>query len=109
MEFYDNSDDILAKWCSLFITTVGKHAPIKTHRVKHDIQPDWITSGILDRIKERDNLKKLGRHNEYKALRKEISVLIQSSKKSTYKSKIEAGNDDPKTIWKIFEEFGASK
>ena len=82
----------------LVITIANRHAPIKKHRVKHDTQPDWITSEILDRIKERDNLKKRGRHDDYKALRNEISVLIQNSKKSSYKSKTEAGKDDPKTL-----------
>ena len=35
-------------------------------------------------------------------------VMIQESKSATYKNKIENGKDDPKTIWKIFKEFGAS-
>ena len=80
IEFYDTIDDILARWYSLFITTVDKHAPIKTNKVKHDIQHDWITSGILVKIKERDNLKKRGRHDEYKTLRNEISVIFKTRK-----------------------------
>ena len=63
---------------------------------------------MLDRIEERYKFKKRGRHDEYKALRNEISVLIQNSKKLSFRSKIEAGKDDPKTIWKLFKEFGAS-
>ena len=37
-----------------------------------------------------------------------MSVLIQNSKNSSNKSKIEVDKDDPKIIWKIFDEFGAS-
>ena len=59
-------------------------------------------------MKERDKLKKQGRVEEYKVLRNRISCLIQDSKSSTYKNKIENGKDDPKSIWKIFKEFGAS-
>ena len=36
-----------------------------------------------------------------------MSSVIQESKRSVYKSKIEEGKDDPKSIWKIFKEFGA--
>ena len=81
---------------------------IKTHRIKNDIQPDWINPDILDKMKQRDKLKKQCRFEEYKILRNEISKGIQEAKPSTYESKIEEGKDDPKSIWKIFKEFGAS-
>ncbi len=35
--------------------------------------------------------------------------MIQNSKINSYKTKIEDGKDDPRSIWKIFKEFGASK
>ena len=80
------------------------------HKVKHDIQPDWIASEILDKIKERDNLNKCGRHNEYKVLFKEIAGLVQHSKMSSYKPNIKTGKDDPTIMWKIFKEIvGSSK
>ena len=53
-------------------------------------------------------MKKRGRRDDYKILRNEVSTQIQNSKQASYKSKIEAGKDDPKSIWKIFKEFGAS-
>ena len=90
---------------SLFIETVNKHAPIKQHRIKNDIQPDWLTPEILDSMKERDRLKKQGHFDEYKVLRNRISSLIQESKSATYKNKIEAGKDDQKSIWKLFKEL----
>ena len=69
---------------------------------------DWLNSEILDNMKDRDNLKKQGRFAEYKVLRNRITSLIQDSKPATYKNKIEEGKGDPKSIWKIFKEFGAS-
>lgn len=108
IETCSNVDDALEAWYSLFIETIDKHAPIKEHRIKHDVQPDWVTSDVLDKIKQRDNLKHQCRFDEYKTLRNEISNLIQERKRSTYESKIEEGKDDPKSIWKIFKEFGAS-
>ena len=44
----------------------------------------------------------------YRTLRNKISSLIKESKEATYKSKIATGQDDPRSIWKIFKEFGAS-
>ena len=108
IEMFNDIDESLEAWYSLFIKTVDKHAPIKTHRIKNDIQPDWINPDILDKMKQRDKLKKQSRFDEYKILRNEISKGIQEAKQSTYESKIEKGKDDPKSIWKIFKEFGAS-
>ena len=59
-------------------------------------------------MKERDKCKKSGNLELYKTLRNKTSSLIKESKKATYKSKIDEGKNDPRSIWKIFKEFGAS-
>ena len=41
-------------------------------------------------------------------MRNTISDLIQESKRSSYKSKIEQGQGDPRSIWRIFKELVAS-
>ena len=38
IEMFNDIDESLEAWYSLFIKTVDKHAPIKTHRIKNDIQ-----------------------------------------------------------------------
>ena len=95
-------------WYSMFTQIVDKHAPVKSQRVKRNFQSDWLTSEILDGMKERDRCKKNGNLELYRTLRNKISSLIKESKEPTYKSKIETGQDDPRSIWKIFKEFGAS-
>ena len=45
---------------------------------------------------------------EYKSLRNKVCKLINNSKKRSYEKKIENGKSDPKSIWKIFKEYGAS-
>ena len=35
--------------------------------------------------------------------------MIKTAKNNMYKTKIEKGKDDPRTIWKIFKVFGASR
>ena len=57
IERYANIDDALEALYSLFVETINKHAPIKKHRIKKDIQPDWLNSEILDIMKDRDKLK----------------------------------------------------
>ncbi|MES9882533.1 MAG: reverse transcriptase family protein [Sedimenticola sp.] len=106
---YDTIDDVLSAWMELFLEIVNKHAPLRIHRVKNKIQPDWLSSEILDCIKERNKCKLNGQMEQYTFLRNKVSTMIQNSKKDSYKSKIEEGKDDPRSIWKIFKEFGASK
>ena len=40
--------------------------------------------------------------------RNKVSSMIRTAKNDMYKNKIEKGKDDPRTIWKIFKEHGAS-
>ena len=51
----ENIDEDLDTRYSLFIETVNNHAPNKQHRIKNDIQPDWLTPEILDSVKERES------------------------------------------------------
>ena len=41
---FENIDDILEAWYVFFTDTtcINKHAPVKNHRIKNDIQPDWL-------------------------------------------------------------------
>ena len=39
-------------------------------------------------------------------MRNKVTNLINIAKKKTYQSKIEEGRSDPRTIWKLFKEFG---
>ena len=60
----------------------------------------------MDLKKERRKCKLNGNTTVYKALRNKVSALINIAKKETYRSKIEGGKSDPRTIWKLFNEFG---
>ena len=104
---FDKVDDIVQTWNDLFLKIVNKHAPIKTNRVKRKHQPEWLTSEILDLMKERDKCKINGKIDEYRILRNKISKMIDKAKKEMYRNKLEEGQDDPRTIWKIFKQFGA--
>ena len=105
---FDDVDDMVQTWNRLFLEIVDKHAPIKQHRIKRNHQPEWLTSEILDLMKERDKYKINGKMNEYRLLRNKLTTMIDKAKKEMYQNKIEEGQNDPKTIWKIFQQFGAS-
>ena len=103
---FDTIDDIVSVWKSLFTEILDKHAPIKSHIIKRKYQPEWLTPEILDLRKERSKCKLNGNTTVYKALRNKVSALINIAKKETYRSKIEGGKSVPRTIWKLFNEFG---
>ena len=63
----------------------------------------------MDCMKERNKCKLNGNIEEYKYLRNKVSRLIEVAKQDTYQSKIEEGKSDPRSIWKLFKELGASR
>ena len=58
-------------------------------------------------MKERDKCKINGKLDEYRNIRYKISTMIDKAKKQMYQNKLEEGQNDPRTIWKIFRQFGA--
>ena len=42
-------------------------------------------------------------------LRNKVSTMIDKAKKETYQTKVEEGKGDPRSIWKLFKQFGTSK
>ena len=78
---FDKVDDMVQTWNDLFLEIVNKHAPIKTNRVKRKHQPEWLTSEILDLMKERDKCKINGKIDEYRILRNKISKMIVKQRK----------------------------
>ena len=72
---------MVSVWNYLFLETLNKHAPMKSHRIKKKYQPDWLTPEILDAMKERNKYKLNGNIEMYKVLRNKVSGLIEKSKK----------------------------
>ena len=103
-----DTNDLLNMWLQQFSSVVDKHVPHRLHRVKNLHQPDFLTPEILDTIKLRDKNKAQNNLTEFKKLRNKVTQLIKDSKKQSYEKKIEEGKSDPKSIWKIFKEHGAS-
>ena len=105
----ESVDDCLEVWQTKFLAIVDAHMPLQTKRVKRKYQPAWFTSDIADAIKMRDIFSSDKKSHEYKSKRNLVLRLIRESRKSTYEKRIEDGQNNPKTIWGIFKEFGSSK
>jgi hypothetical protein len=50
----DDINEIVNKWCDTFSESANKHAPIKTKRVKTTVKAPWMTSELLELMRERD-------------------------------------------------------
>lgn len=109
IKLFDDTNDILEAWLDLFLQVVDKHVPIKQHRVKNKIQPQWMSPEILDAIKCRDRHKSLRNEDDYKIWRNKVVKLIQNAKKVQYQTFIENNKGNPSSIYKIFQEAGAGK
>ena len=105
LEHFDNIDDIVTVCKSLFLEIFDKHTPIKGHRVKKKYHPEWLTPEKLDCMKERKKCKINGNVDAYKQQRNKVTNLIEIAKYKTYQSKFEEETSDPRTIWKLFNEF----
>ena len=91
------------------MSIVDKHVPMKTNRVKHKYQPHWCNADILQAIQERDHFKASNMYSEYKQARNIVIKLILKARKHTYEEKINKGQNNPASIWRLFKEFSASR
>ena len=106
---FDDTNDTVETWSSLFLDIVNKHLPLKQHRVKHKQQPKWLTGDIIDAIKTRDRYKAINNNEQYKIWRNKVCSTIKQSKKLQYSEILNENNNNPASVWKLFKEIGASK
>ena len=109
IKIFDDTNDTLDSWTSMFIEIVDKHLPLKTLRVKHKQQPKWLTPDIIEAIKTRDRYKSLNDDIHYRSWRNKVVSLIKQSKKAQYPAIINENNNNPGSIWKLFKEIGINK
>ena len=56
---FDDTNDVVETWSSLFLDIADKHLPLKQHRVKRQQQPKWLTGKIIDAIRTCDRYKSI--------------------------------------------------
>ena len=65
IKMFDDTNDIVETWSSLFLDIINKHLPLKQHRVKYKQQPKWLIGEIIDAIKTRDRYKAINNNIKY--------------------------------------------
>ena len=113
--FLDSISDInttLNTWCNLFSEIAGKHAPIKSRRVKCLNKAPWITPELTKLMRERDFHQKQAHktNSEYhwvkfRQLRNFINNQIKLAKSKYYRDTINADKDNPSGLWNTLNEL----
>ena len=92
-----------------------KHAPLKKRRIRKQESP-WMTSEILDFIRERNfqkkkaiKYKKDDDWTEYKCLRNQVTKKIRKAKADFIVKSVEVSKGNSKQIWKSLKTLMPSK
>ena len=75
-----NSEQNFESFIQSFVTVFDKHAPMKTKRVKKEIQPEWHDETTKAANKQRDMYHKARNWSQYKYWRNKTTNLIRSAK-----------------------------
>ena len=98
-------------WKVEFLRISDIHAPIRRSRVKNRYCP-WINSEIIQLMYKRDYIHKLSTKNpsvdllnQYKSLRDEVNVMIETCKKQYYDQLYNDGKTDTNALWKELKKL----
>jgi len=80
LNIIEDRNIILETIYTILDTTLDRHAPIKTKRVKHIHIPTWLTDEIIWAIHNRDKLHKQGEMEEYNVLSNKSNAMIKKRK-----------------------------
>lgn len=106
IKIFDDVNDIVGTWSTLFCDIVDKHLPLRKHRVKRKQQPKWLTADIIEAFKTRDRFKSVNNEEQYKIWRNKVNKMIKVSKKQQYSEIINENDKNPASVWKLFKELG---
>ena len=109
---FEDTDDIVDSWYSIFTNILNKHAPIISKRVKRKIQPKWFTNDITNEIQIRDRLLKQARASNnandwsiFKLAKNKVTPLIRNKKKNYFKSKVNEHRENPNKLWSLIKDL----
>lgn len=101
---YTDPEEAMSFWLDTLINVYDKHAPFHTKRVKHYNKPEWLDKELQDAITLRDELKKRGKHDEFKRQRNAV-VALKRNKIKLYFSALLANKTNAKTVWKAINQL----
>ena len=78
---------------------LDKHAPVKSKRIKHETQSEWLNDDIKHAAKARDTYHKNKNWHQYKTWRNRTNSLIRKAKSELFANLI-AENKNNSFLWK---------
>ena len=101
---FTDPDKALEYWLNTFTEVYNKHAPFRTHRVKHTQQPKWITKEIEDASRLRDKLLASGNRSEFILQRNKVNSLKRAAKKAYFEDLV-SSKQNTKSVWKAINQL----
>ena len=96
----------------LFTCVLDIVTPLKEIRVKQNTEP-WMSTEILNLIKERDELLLKYRksnnsedHKKFCMIRNKVQREVKSARSNYFSDKIEENKNDPTRLWKQLKDLG---
>ena len=84
---FEDIDDILSAWESLFNDALDLNCPWRTKRVKQVNKMPWLDSTVVEQLKKRDTLLKIARRSDklmdwanYRVVRNKAVSLLRTAK-----------------------------
>ena len=105
---HDNPENALLVFEEMYKDVLDYHLPKRVRRVKHEVQPEWMTPDILEHMHKRDRYKAEGNKDMYRIYRNQCVQMVENAKESLYKRKLEEAATS-KDAWKYLKEIIPSK
>ena len=108
MDSFDDVNDKLSYWMTLFLSVVDKHAPLMKVRMKTKNQDDdWIDSGLRSLMRSRNYYRKKHRKtraeqdwHKFKAIRNEVNRRLRVAKSEYFRRVCKDISHQPRFTWR---------
>ena len=107
---FDDIDDMLSSWESLFNMALDSNCPWRVERVAKARKPPWLNSSVVKQLRERDRLLKIAKRSQnpadwesYKAARNNAVSILRRVKSQFFKTILEHNKNNPKGILEDYQ------
>ena len=115
VESFDDLNDTVSAWNTLFVDVANRHAPIKKLRIKRAIKP-WITKELKELLADRDYAFKVakrsgndqGKWDTFRKLKNLTNRKIKAAEVLYYNNLIES-TQGPKEMWRTLNSALGNK